>query len=234
MPDFVTKSKARIRQAIDFLVANRRPIAVKIEGEQTLFDSMIVKADHGHLASKAGTTGQVFIRWLSPPRGNNLIQSVSAVPVRFSFGKHKLAFTSYYITRSLESPFLGHIITYPEALAITDRRRSERNEVDSHAAPLFAEAKIRVRTGRSQEKTLNLRVFDVSEKGVGLLVDEEMSAWLERIGIGDRLSEVELYASWAIVKVHGTVRHKSRVGKDRYRGCHLLGIELDEELEHYG
>jgi hypothetical protein len=45
---------------------------------------------------------------------------------------------------------------------------------------------------------------------------------------------VELYASWAIVKVHGTVRHKSRVGKDRYRGCHLLGIELDEELEHYG
>jgi hypothetical protein len=91
-----------------------------------------------------------------------------------------------------------------------------------------------VRTGRSQEKTFNLRVFDVSEKGVGLLVDEEMSAWLERIGIGDRLSEVELYASWAIVKVHGTVRHKTRVGKDKYRGCHLLGIELDEELEHFG
>jgi hypothetical protein len=91
-----------------------------------------------------------------------------------------------------------------------------------------------VRTGRSQEKAYNLRVFDVSEKGVGLLVDEHMSDWLERIGIGDRLSEVELYASWAMVKADGTVRHKSRMRKDKYRGCHLLGIELDEELEYYG
>jgi hypothetical protein len=95
MPDFSTKSKARIRQAIDFLAVKRSPIAVKIEGEQTLFDSMIVKADHGDPVSKAGTAGRVFIKWLSPAKGNNLIQSVSPVHVRFSLGKHKLAFTSY-------------------------------------------------------------------------------------------------------------------------------------------
>jgi hypothetical protein len=233
MPDFVTKSKARIRQAIDFLAVNRRPIAVKIEGERTLFDSMIVKADHGDPVSKAGTAGRVFIQWLSPPRGNNLIQSVSPVQVKFSFGKYKLAFTSYYITKSLESPFLGHIVTYPEALVIGDRRRSDRNEVDSNAAPLFAEAKIRVRTGRSQEKTYDLRVFDVSENGVGILVGKDLFSWLERIGIGDRLKEVELYAPWTIVRVDGTVRHKSRICEGEYSGYHLLGIELDEKLDHY-
>lgn len=61
MADFITKSMARIRQAIDFLAVNRSPIAVKIEGQQTLFDSMIVKADHGDTVLKAVTAGRVFI-----------------------------------------------------------------------------------------------------------------------------------------------------------------------------
>jgi len=54
MPDFITKNGERIKQAIDFLAVNRRRISIKMEGEQTLFDSMIVKADHGDPVSKAG------------------------------------------------------------------------------------------------------------------------------------------------------------------------------------
>jgi hypothetical protein len=233
MPDFITKSKARIRQTIDFLAVNRLPITVKLEEERTLYDSIILKADHGDPFSKTGTGGRVFIHWLAPAKGNNLIHSVSPVQVRFSLGKHKLAFTSYYITKSLESPYLGHIVTYPEALVIADRRRSDRHEVDSNAAPLFAKAKINMRAGRSQEKCYDLKVFDVSENGVGILVDSELFDRLERIGIGDRLKKVELYAPWTIVRVDGTVRHKSRMHKGRYSGYHLLGIELDEKLEHY-
>jgi hypothetical protein len=233
MPDFVTKSTARIRQTIDFLVVNRRPITVQIEGERTLFDSMIVKADHGDPLSKTGTGGRAFIQWLSPPRGNNLIQSTSPVQVRFSLGKHKLAFTSYYITKSLESPYLGHIITYPDALVIADRRRSDRHEVDSNTAPLFSKANVHMRAGGSQGKVYDFGVFDVSENGVGILVGKELFDCLGRIGIGDRLEEVELSAPWTLVKVDGTVRHKSRIHKGKYSGYHLLEIELDEELEHY-
>jgi len=33
--------------------------------------------------------------------------------------------------------------------------------------------------------------------------------------------------------VDGTVRHKSRMHKGKYSGYHLVGIELDEKLEHY-
>ena len=62
MPDFITKSKARIRQTIDYLAVHRRPITVKMEWEPTLFDSMIVKADHGDPLSKTGAGGRVFIQ----------------------------------------------------------------------------------------------------------------------------------------------------------------------------
>ena len=233
MPEIITKSKARIRQAIDFLAVNRSPIAVKIEGEQLLFDSMIVKADHGDPVSKAGAVGRVFIKLLSPAKGNNLIHSVRPLEVRFSLGNHKFAFTSYYITKSLESPYLGHIITYPESLVLADRRKHDRHEVGSKTAPLFAKAKISMRAGRFQEKIYDFGVFDVSENGVGILVGEELFDWLERIGIGDRLKEVELSAPWTILRVDGTVRHKSGMHKGKYSGYRLLGIELDEKLEHY-
>ena len=233
MPEFVTKSRARIRQAIDFLVTNRRSIKVKIEWEPTLFDSTIVKADHGNPLLKTGGGGRVFIQWLSPPRGNNIIDSVSPVEVRFSLGKYKLAFTSNYITKNLEPHNLGLIITYPEALVLADRRRSDRHEVDSTSAPFFAEARIKVRAGLSKKKAYDLKVFDISESGVGILVGKELFNWLERIGIGDRLREVELYAPWTIVRMGGTVRHKSRIREGEYSGHRLLGIELDEKLEHY-
>ena len=233
MPDFITKNVDRIKQAMDFLAVNRRPITVKIAEERTLFDSMIVKVDHGDSVSKIRTAGRVFIQWLSPSKGNNLIQSARTVQVRFSLGKYKLAFTSHYITKSLESPYLGHIITYPEALVLADRRRSDRHEVDSNVAPFFAEARIKVRAGRSKKKAYDLKVFDVSESGVGILVGKELFNWLERIGIGDRLKEVELYAPWTIVRVDGTVRHKYKMHEGEYSGYHLLGIELDEKLEHY-
>jgi hypothetical protein len=233
MPEFITKSKMRIKQAIDYLAVHRMPITVKIEWEPTLFDSMIVKVDHGGPLSKTGAVGRVFIQWLSPPRGNDLIQSVSPVEVRFSVGRYKFAFTSYYITKSLESPPLGHILSYPEALVLADRRRSDRHVVGSSTAPLFGKARIRMRVGRSQGKAYDLKIFDVSENGVGVLVGKELFNWLERIGIGDRLEEVELYAPWTIVSVDGTVRHKSRMPKGEYTGCYLLGIELEEKLEHY-
>ena len=233
MPGFITKSKARIRQAIDYLAVHRRPITVKMEWEPTLFDSMIVKTDHGDPLSKTGAGGRVFIQWLSPPRGNNLIQSVSPVQVRFSLGKYKLTFTSHYITKILESPYLGHIITYPEALVLADRRRSDRHEVDSNVAPFLADARIKVRAGRSKKKAYDLKVFDVSESGVGILVGKELFNWLERIGIGDRLKDVELYATWTMIRVDGTVRHKSKMHEGEHSGYHLLGIELDEKLEHY-
>jgi len=228
-----TNNIKRIREAIDFVNNNRRPITVQIEGEATGFASKIVKVDHGDVLSRFGTGGRLIIDWLSPQKGNDLIQSRSPIRVRFSLGKSECEFTSYYVTKSVEPPYFGHMITYPEALIIVDRRMDNRNAIGTEREPLFVHAKLTMRISGSQEKSYDLKVFDVSEKGVGLLVSEEQSDLLERTGIGDRLKEVELYATWTMVRVDGTVRHKSRVREGEYSGYHILGIELDEKLEHY-
>ena len=49
MRHLTTRSKRVIRQAIDFLIGHRRPItiALKAGDVETLFDSVIVKAEHG-------------------------------------------------------------------------------------------------------------------------------------------------------------------------------------------
>jgi hypothetical protein len=228
-----TKSNKIIRQAIDFVTLHRRPITLKTQGDQTLFDSVIVKAEHGDPFSRLGLAKRPIVDWLSPAKGNDLIQSTNPIEVRFSLAKSQCEFISFYVTRSVESPYFGNIISYPESLAIGDRRRQDRHEIDSESTPLFVNARLRTKATRSREKSYDLDIFDVCEKGVGILVGKDLYDFLERIRVGDRLMEVELYAPWSIVKVDGTVKHKSKISEGKYKGYHVLGIELDEKLEHY-
>jgi hypothetical protein len=228
-----TRSKKIIRQAIDFATVHRRPITLKTQGDQTLFDSVIVKAEHGDSFSNLGLAGRLIVHWLSPAKGNDLIQSSDPIEVKFSLATSQCEFTSFYITRSVESPYFGHIISYPESLAIGDRRRHDRYETDSESTPLFVNARLRTKETRSRKKSYDLDIFDVCEKGVGILVGKDLYDFLERIRIGDRIMDVELYAPWSIVKVDGTVKHKSKISKGKYKDYHVLGIELDEKLEYY-
>jgi hypothetical protein len=228
-----TKSQKRIRQTIDFLSMNRRPISLQTEGEQALFGSMIVKVEHGDPLSKPGAPGRLIIDWLSPAKGNHLIQSANPIQVKFLVGMSQCEFTSYYLRRSVDSPYFGHVISYPRSLAIADRRRQDRRERDSDSAPLFVSARVRTRSSRVQEKTYDLDIFDVCERGVGMLIRKDLFDFVERISIGDRFTEMELYAPWSIVRVVGTVKHKSKINEGKYRDCYILGIELDDKLERY-
>ena len=93
--------------------------------------------------------------------------------------------------------------------------------------------RITIKTSALEEKDYDLKVFDISENGVGLLVGGEMKALLEQTDPGQRLEEVELLAAWTTIKVSGTVKHKSMVNEGKYHGRYLVGIRLDEKLEHY-
>jgi len=231
--NYITKNEGRVRQAIDLLVARRKSIAVKIQGAQTLFDSKIVEADHADLDAKSRIANKVYIEWLSPPVGNSLIQSSRAVQVEFSLAQYNFAFTSDYVTTSHRCSCRGHIISYPKALMVGDRRLHNRCERGGKKAPIFATATIKMKKGRTQMNLSDLGVFDVSENGVGILVGEKLFNWLSRIGIGTRLNELELSAPWAIVRMDGIVRHISKLRRGKYNGYHLLGIELEEKLEYY-
>ena len=48
---------------------------------------------------------------------------------------------------------------------------------------------------------------------------------------GDKLQGLELYASTAMIKVNGTVRHKTEIKDPKYKGSYALGIKLDATLE---
>jgi hypothetical protein len=91
-----TKNRKRIRDAIEFLHINQRPITVQIEGEETFFASKIVKVEHGKAISN-GINERLVIDWLSPQKGKDLIQSRSPIRIRFSLGKSECEFTSYYL-----------------------------------------------------------------------------------------------------------------------------------------
>lgn len=233
MPSLVTRNRRRIRDAMDFLSAHHRPISITIEGEASRFSSRVIKAEHGEVPSRVGTGRSLLIEMLCPENGNGLIQSSGAVTVSFSFGKSDCEFTSSYIKKSVLSPYYGHLITYPESMTVLERRRNDRYEIGTAMAPLFASAMLTLRTGQYRQKSYDLKVFDISECGVGVLVERGMEELLAEIDPGIRLEHVELLASWTTIKVSGTVKHKSKIKDGKYVDLHLLGIQLDEKLEHY-
>ena len=122
---------------------------------------------------------------------------------------------------------------YPEAITLSDRRKLDRHKIDRVQAPLFAHARLTIMTSSLKEKSYDLKVFEISEKGVGVFVGEETQELLEEMYLGKRLEGIDLLASWTTIKVSGTVKHKSGIDTGKYRGFHLVGIQLDEELEHY-
>jgi hypothetical protein len=130
------------------------------------------------------------------------------------------------------SPYYGHIITYPESILILNRRRHNRYERGTSEAPLFLDARLTVKTGEGQNKSYDLKVFDISENGVGILAAEDMQDLLQQLDLGYRIEELELLAAWMTIKVSGTVKHKSKITEGKYSGYYLVGIQLDERLEH--
>jgi len=218
-----TRNWRKIREAFEFLKNERRPIRIRIEGEETPFISKIIKAEHGDA---------LFIEVLRPQKGNELIQTKKPLTVGFSIGKCEYEVKAFFVRKSVISPYFGHIISYPGSIQIVNRRRHNRYERDTLHAPLFLDATLTFRTGQRRNKIYDLKVFDLSEQGVGILAGEDMQEFLQAVDLGCRVEELELLAAWMTVKVAGTVKHKSRIREGKYTGCYHVGVQLDERLEH--
>ena len=74
--------------------------------------------------------------------------------------------------------------------------------------------------------------MDYSTNGVGIFVSEEDSDLIEGAQKGDRLENITLFSLEAMIKVDGTVRHKSKRKRRGRQGVDsfILGIEFDETL----
>jgi exoribonuclease II len=113
------------------------------------------------------------------------------------------------------------------SIEIRERRRRDRR---GESIPDFMYVVVNLKDDSQKEKTFKLEVLDRSEFGVGILVRNEDAEILERIEVGDKLRDITLYGSYTIMKVQGTVMHKTKrdVDGDEF---HVVGIEFEETLE---
>ena len=48
---------------------------------------------------------------------------------------------------------------------------------------------------------------------------------------GDKIEEITYYAKSSIIKVEGTVVHKTKIHEGKYKGAYVIGIESPEIIE---
>jgi hypothetical protein len=226
MHQYSVERKQKIREVIAFLISRKREIGVHIEGETALFTSRVLKVNYGDILSKIGKGHELIIENLVPDAGNTLINSSSKIIVEFSLRGIPCEFEAKYLGRCNEYPHIGWIVSFPQTLKVEDRRGYER---DGKRIPDFTEAVLTVRN--SEDRTYKLEIIDRSPDGLGMLVTKKDFDLLDMVKEGDRLHGLELYASTAMIKVNGTVRHKTQVKDSKYKGNYTLGVKLDETLE---
>jgi hypothetical protein len=229
MPQYITETKQKIREVIGFLISRKREITIQIDGGTGIFTSRIIKANYGDILSKVGKGYELVIQNLVPDIGNPLIRSSPRIVIEFVLRGTPCQFDAKYLGTCTEYPHIGLIVSFPEAIKIQERRSYDR---DGKKIPDFVNAVFTLRKGAKKDRTYKLEIIDRSPDGIGMLITKKDFDLLEIIKEGDKLQGLELYASTAMIKVNGTVRHKTEIGDPKYKGSYKLGIKLDKTLEN--
>jgi hypothetical protein len=136
-------------------------------------------------------------------------------------------FKAQYLGPRIDEPESELVVSFPESIELPERRRRNRN---SDEIPEFVSVVLKPKKGSQKKKKYELAVLDYSNKGVGILVSEKDSELFETVQEGDKLEDITLYGSQTVVKVDGTVRHKSKKAGESAEGSYVLGIQFDENL----
>ncbi len=219
MSPHIAETKQNLRKLIDFLISHKREITVQIEGNRTLYTSRIISAD-----------SKLIIEMLVPDTGNSLLKMSPNVEIQFLLGEKSCQFDSRYLGASTEYPHIGQVVSFPESVKLADRRTYDR---DSGKVPAFLYGILALRKGTESAETYELEIINRSAYGIGMLITKKDFGLLEIVKEGDELQDLELYAPTAVVKVTGSVRHKTKLEEPKYEGSYVLGIKLDETLEEF-
>jgi c-di-GMP-binding flagellar brake protein YcgR len=222
VPPHIAETKKNLRKLIDFLISRNREITVEIQGNRTLYTSRIITADYGDLPSKTSEESKLIIEMLVPGSGNGLLKMSPNVEIQFLLGEKSCQFNSRYLGPSTEYPHIGQIISFPESVKLVDRRGY---------VPAFLYGILALRKGEEGSATYELEIINRSAYGIGMLITKNDFGLLEILKEGDELQDLELYAPTAVVRVTGSVRHKTKLQEKKYEGSYVLGIKLDETLE---
>jgi hypothetical protein len=119
--------------------------------------------------------------------------------------------------------------TEDNSIEIREKRRGDRVKYE---IPDFVYAEFSLRRKEPKEdKSYVLKVMDWSTNGLGMVVTPKDFDLLYQVKVGDILQNMAFFAERAMVKVDGTIRHKSVINEGKYKGCFMVGIESPEILE---
>jgi hypothetical protein len=218
----------KILDVIDKAISEQTVIRIRVKGEETLFTSKIIKIDHGSISSEIQRRPDLIIERLFPEKGNSLMRPLSEVAVEFSVNKTPCRCAMECIGRTSTPPHSGFIMGFPASLEIRERRREGRS---THETPEFFSAEIRLAKNSKRERPYELNVLNRSKHGLGLIITRKDFDLLRIVKKGDRLDNITLLASWAMIRVSGTVSHVRKIEQGAHKGCYLLGVHSHDIIE---
>jgi hypothetical protein len=224
---YTAKDSQTIKETIEFLISQGREITIQIQGQVASYTSTIIKANCGGVHSRYGNGPHLVIGSLAPKGGNSSIKPGSHLVVKFLLSHTSCRFRTHYLGPRSDDPESELVVGFPESIELPERRRRHRNRDE---IPEFISVVLKSRKGSKKEKKYELAVLDYSTQGVGILVSEKDSELFEAVKEGDRLEDITLFAPQTVVKVDGTVRHKSKKAGEEAEGFYVLGIQFDETL----
>lgn len=203
---YVLNDRRKLKKVIGRLLSRKTVLNIKIKNDNTLYTSKVIKISHEESSSRSVIGSQIVIDKVKPEIGNSLIQSFPEVALEFPFDATQCRCFVNYTGISSEYPYYGIILSFPESIELTDKRREKRYVYDM---PEMVSVEFRLDKG--PDKVYSLNVYDSSAYGLGILVTERDFDLLEILNPGDEIKDITFYATSAMIKVDGIVRHKTLI-----------------------
>lgn len=222
----IIQDKVKIAKIFEHLIEKKTAINVQIEEIETQYTSRFIELlPHGTYQGVSGEEGgdpEVVLEKLDPQVGNELIQKFPVVDFEFFIDDYFGRCQSIYNAISSHYPYYGLYMSFPQILELEEKRETERLELEA-VYPFSA----LLRLGRSQEddQLYELKIINLSQDGLGLLVTERESDLLEKLDTGERIPEILISKDFR--KLGGTIRHKTKIEHGKYQGNYILGIASD-------
>jgi hypothetical protein len=221
--------KLKIMQIFNNLIINRSEIKIRLKGDKTDFISKFIKINQEDVLSEIGKMPELIIEKLTPERGNILIQLSPEVTAEFLIQQSICRCTLVHTGTSSTYPDFGYILNFPESIEIEEKRREERFLYENTR---FISVEFRLGEKSKDDKQYKLNVFDSSKHGLCIIIPQEYFDLLQKIKVGDKLEDITFYSDRARINVNGTVRHKTKINKGKFKDGYLIGIESPDIIEN--
>lgn len=221
------ENRQKIIKIISHLISTKSEIDVFLKSETTPFTSRVINADQNHPSLAKGTRAIIIVEKLLPEKGNNLIQSSPKITLKFVVLAQPCTCSVNYIGLSSEPPHFGFMLSMPEIIELEEKRLEKRTVFE---APDFQLAEVFIARGTKDERRYELEVVDSTDHGMGILIREKNIDILKSIKVGDVIKGINFYASNAMLKIDGVVRHITKAGEDKFKGGYFIGIQSKDIL----